>query len=149
MVQLTIDNAKMQIPSPKSEIPHHKSPSPAACPICPSCSRRSRFFVVRDVHGVSANARCPKKTEHAQMQRPARQQGRIFECGTRIPNCGTFYHPVRRGGVHPSLSRRGAFGIGNSRKPGRKTQRRFTRFTRFTDFRCFISFRRFRSAWPL
>ncbi|HMS09935.1 MAG TPA: hypothetical protein PKE66_10660, partial [Pyrinomonadaceae bacterium] len=99
---------------------------------------------------VSANARCPKKTEHTQLQKPARQQGRICEFGIRIaepsttPSAEAAATPPYQGG---ELSE---FGMLDGRlKPGPKTLGRFSRFNRFRRFICFIRFNRFRSIWPL
>ena len=135
MVQLTIDNAEeCQIPNPQSHITNRQAqPRVPVVPSVPFVPFVPFVPVVRDVHGVFANARCPKKTENAQlrksecgmrMRKPARQQGLIIQCD--IPNLEfgitnsrtkpvleTFYHPVRRSGVHPSYSRRGALGIPN------------------------------------
>ena len=164
----------MQIQSPKSHITDLGArPYAPFVPFVPSVPdvrdvrSVSDVSVVRDVRdvrgvsgvrGVSANARCPKKTEHQEMRNAvseARASARAYlrvrksEYGIRNsnirlkPGLKTFYHPVRQSGVHPSLSRRGAFGIGNSRKPGLKTRSRFMRFTCFKCFRCFISFIRF------
>ena len=77
MVQLTIDNAKMQIQSPKSTIPILQAwprvpfgPFVPCVPDVRGVSDVSNVSAVRDVsnvsvvRGVSANARCPKKKQN-------------------------------------------------------------------------------------
>ena len=68
MVQLTIDNATMQIQSPKSHITNLRArPRVPFVPFVPDVRDVSNVSVVSDVrgfsdvHGVSANARCPKR----------------------------------------------------------------------------------------
>ena len=104
---------------------------------------------VSDVSDVSANARSPKRNRTPRNAECRVGGPRVSKGSSSNSKCETFYHPVRRSGVHPSLSRRGAFGIGNSQKLGLNTR---SRFTRFKCFRCFISFMRFNrfsNTWPL
>ncbi len=81
MVQLTIDNAKMQIQSPKSNITNRQArplvPSVPSVPFVAFAPDVRGVSVVRDVsnvrgvsvvRGVSANAQYPKKTEHQEMR---------------------------------------------------------------------------------
>ncbi len=86
------------------------------------------------------------ETEHQGMRKTRVGGPRVSKGSSSSSECKTFYHPVRRSGVHPSYSRRGAFGIRDPRKSRLETQSRFTRFKCFRRFISFIRFNRFRSA---
>ena len=116
---------------PKDQRPKTKArPACTSCPnrpICPirskrsSCSRCSRCFRCSQCSRCSRcfreRAMPERKTKHAQLQK-ARASARAY-LRFRISDCGTFYHPVRRSGGHPSYSRRGAFGMRNTRWPAK------------------------------
>jgi len=65
-----------------------------------------------------------RKKTHARMQKPARQQGLIFNFGIRTLDCGI---------------------LNGQLKPGLKTPGRFTCFKCYRRFISFIRFKRFRS----
>jgi len=140
MIQFTIDNAKIQIQSPKTHSTDLRArPRVPDVPFVPSVpfvpdvrdvSGVSDVRGVRDVsnvRGVSANARCQQKTEHQQM--------RISVSEARAS--ARAYRPTRSSEFS---------------KAGTESPRRFTRFKCFKCFRrfiCFIRFKRFRNIWPL
>ena len=165
MVQLTIDNAKMQIPIPKSHITNRQARPLvqmfAMFPMFPLFAMFSRtrgawkkkteqqgmWNVEFGMRNADAEARASARAYHPKRH----SQSGIWNSNSRLkPGLRTFYHPVRRSGVHPSLSRRGAFGIWNPdpQKPGLKTSDRFTRFKCFRHFISFTRFKRFRNIWP-
>ena len=124
MIQLTIDNAKMPIPNPKPHITNLQvRPRVPDVPVVPSVPDVRDVSVVRDVRdvpdvrGVSANARCPEKNKTPRNAKFRVGGPRVSKGSSSSSECETFYHPVRRSGVHPSYSRRGAFGIRNFQKP--------------------------------
>ncbi len=99
----------------------------------------------REMRNADAEARASARAYHPKRH----SQAGIWSSNSRLkPELRTFYHPVRRSGVHPSLSRRGAFGIRDPRKPRLKSRSRFTCFKCFRHFTSFIRFKRFRNVWP-
>ena len=92
MVQLTIDNAnecqrsKATFRAANAQRPKTKGPSPARLFHVFQLSHLSHAFQMFEMFPRTRDAR--KKTEHAQLQKPARQQGLTFKFGIRNSESG-------------------------------------------------------------
>ena len=94
MVQLTIDNAEeCQIPNPQSHITNRQTrPRVPVVPSVPFVPFVPFVPVVRDVHGVSANAQCPKKTKHQDMRKSEVGMRNVV---SEARASARAYHPMR------------------------------------------------------
>ena len=104
--------------------------------------------VVRDVRGVSANARCPKKNRtprNAKCRVGGPRVSKVLSSSSESgkPGLETFYHPVRRSGVHPLLIKEGSFRNSAFSKAGTRNSGAFQAFQPFQAFHFFHSFQLF------
>ena len=152
MVQLTIDNARECQRSKTQSLP--RVPDVPGVPFVPHVRvvrDVSDVSVVSVVRGVSANARCPQKNRtktnaECRVGGPRVSKGSSSSSESGKPGLATFYHPVRRSGVPPSLSKRGAFGIRTSNRPaeaGTQNTRSFHVFQVLQAFHFFHPFQPF------
>ena len=119
MVQLTIDNAEeCQIPNPTSQIarPGRVSHSFQAFqmfevfPRTRNARKNNRTHPIAEIGMWNAECRVGGPRVSKGLSSNSESGSGITNSRTK-PVLETFYHPVRRSGVHPSYSRRGACGI--------------------------------------